>query len=156
MVRSAKAWTWSIYRISAGMMVPPSWLHTYWILSAFARQKSKAIERYRNFVSQGKRQPPIWGELKNQIYLGDEQFVENMQSRLSNDTQLDEIPAVQKRPVANSLAEYEQVSKTRNEAIGRAYSSGGYTMKVVADYFGLHYSMVSKVINNFEYSRTKI
>ena len=34
-----------------------------------------------------------------------------------------------------------------------AYASGGYTMEEVGDYFGLHYSRVSRVVQAAEQSR---
>ena len=39
--------------------------------------------------------------------------------------------------------------------IAAAYASGGYTMKEVGDYFGLHYSQVSRVVRATEQSRPR-
>ncbi len=36
--------------------------------------------------------------------------------------------------------------RTENQAIIAAYASGGYTMKEIGDYFGLHQSRISKII----------
>ena len=38
--------------------------------------------------------------------------------------------------------------KERNELILRAYLEHGYTGKEIADYLGLHYSMVSKIVRS--------
>jgi len=35
------------------------------------------------------------------------------------------------------------------------HQSGGYSMKGIADYFGLHYSSISKIVKNVENSRFK-
>jgi REP element-mobilizing transposase RayT len=146
MVRAAKDWPWSSYRITCGMSVSPDWLSTDWLLSAFAKTRKKAIERYREFVVQGKNQPPPWAELKNQIFLGDERFVETMQSKLALNQELSEIPKVQKRKRPKPLDYYSAKHKMRNNGIIAAYQSGGYSMKAVGDHFGVHYSSVSKII----------
>ena len=52
--------------------------------------------------------------------------------------------------MAKTLAEYKQVSKTRNEAMSKAYYSGAYTMREIGDYFGVHYMTVSRAIRQFE------
>jgi hypothetical protein len=52
-----------------------------------------------------KSQPAPWVRLKNQIYLGSESFVETMQSKISADATLGEIPLAQTRPLPKSLAQ---------------------------------------------------
>lgn len=146
MVRSAKDWPWSSYRATAGASAAAKWLQNEWILSAFGRQKGRAVERYRDFVTAGKNQPSPWEQLKNQVFLGSETFVEEMQSRLDADKDLSEIPAKQRRALPKSLAHYAAQSD-RDTAIVAAYDSGGYSMKEIGDHFGLHYSYVSRIIS---------
>jgi len=57
-----------------------------------------------------------------------------------------EIPSSQRRPLANPLQHYSDIASSRNEANVLSYSSGGYGMKEVGYFFGLHYSRVSRVI----------
>jgi len=120
--------------------------YSNWLLSSFAKTRKIAIERYRKFVSQGKNQPSPWENLKNQIFLGTEQFVENMQCRLNLNQQLGEIPKAQRRKEPKPLDYYSKKFRERNQSIIMAYQSGGYSMKEVGDYFGIHYSSVSKII----------
>ena len=155
MVRAAKDWPWSSYRATCGQAPKPDWLHVDWLLSTFGRRKREAVERYREFVALGKGQPAPWQHLKHQIYLGDKQFVERMQRKLSVDQSLQDIPALHKRPVPKPLADYARKHKTRDEAIQAAYRSGGYSQKQIADYFELHYSWVSKIIKVAEQERNK-
>ena len=152
MVRVAKDWRWSSYRCTAGMTKNPEWLQVDWLLSGFSKRKKHAIEQYRSFVAKGKGQPSPWQQLKNQIYLGDDNFVDEMQCKMAEDINLDEVPSRQKRPVPKPLDYYSSVSPSRNGAIYLAYRSGGYSMKGIADYFGLHYSSVSKIVAKFEKS----
>lgn len=148
MVRSARDWPWSSYRATVGQQRPPDWLKTEWLLAGFGRLKFQAIEAYKKFVREGKGQPSPWAQLRNQVYLGDEQFVESMQRRIELDKELSEIPSQQRNPLPKELSYYAGKYKTRNEAITRAYASGGYSLKEVGDYFGLHYSSVSGIIKN--------
>jgi len=87
-------------------------------------------------------------KLTNQVYLGSDQFVEQMQGHLKPDRDLSEVPVGQKRRVAPPLNEYERVSGGRDEAIVAAYVSGGYTMKELGEHFGLHYSRISKIVRD--------
>jgi len=153
MVRSAREWRWSSYRATAGQEHCPAWLSRDWLLAAFGRKISVAESAYREFVSQGRGQPSPWDKLRNQIYLGSDQFVEQVRSHLGPDRDLSEVPLVQKRGVARLLREYEILSVSRDEAIAAAYASGGYTMKEIGDHFGLHYSRVSRVVKEQEGKR---
>ena len=148
MVRSAKDWSWSSYRATAGQVQAPGFLNTDWLLAGFGRRKSSAIEKYKQFVSEGKGQQSPWQALRNQVFLGDEHFVEEMQSLIDGEKELSEIPSTQWRPVAKPIGEYERSSANRNVAIVEAYRSGGYTLKELGEYFGLHYSTVSGIIRN--------
>ena len=93
MVRSAKDWPWSSYRGTAGMVLSEPWLTVNWILAAFSRRKHAAQQLYRKFVSEGWNQPKPWQGLRNQIYLGDDAFVDEMQCKISPDADLSEVPA---------------------------------------------------------------
>lgn len=148
MVRSARDWPWSNYRATTGQVSVANYLNIDWVLSSFAKRRSLAIERYKKFVSEGKGQPSPWISLRNQVYLGSEQFVEKMQSLIDSDKELSEVPTSQRRGMAKALDYYDTASPDRNTAICTAYQSGGYTLKQIGDYYGLHYSTVSGIVNN--------
>jgi putative transposase len=155
MVRSAKDWPWSSYRASCGIIAAPDWLSTDWLLSTFAKTRKVAVERYRDFVAKGKSLPSPWENLKNQIFLGDERFVEDMQCKLNLNQELSEIPRAQRRKIHKPLEYYSHLYKDRNDGIIAAYQSGGYSMKAIGDHFGVHYSSVSKIIKADENSQFK-
>ena len=94
MVRSARDWPWSSYRATAGFAPMPEWLTVDWLLSAFGRRRGLAMEAYRRFVSEGRNQPSPWRDLRQQVYLGDDAFVEDMQAKIKADASLDEIPSL--------------------------------------------------------------
>ena len=151
MVRAAKDWPWSSYRSTTGQSPAPDWLNTDWVLAAFGRSKRKAVDGYRRFVSEGKNQPSPWKEVRNQVYLGSDSFVIEMDALIDGDKDLSEIPSSQRRGIAASLEEYEEKNSSRNEAVAAAYASGGYTLKEIGDYFGLHYATVSRLVRNAKY-----
>jgi len=123
------------------------WLTVDWILAAFSRRKHAAQQRYRKFVSEGRNQPKPWQGLRNQIYLGDDAFVDEMQCKISPDADLSEVPASQRRQVAKPLSFYQKRYDDRNTAIIKAYESGAYSMKAIGEHFHLHYSCVSRIVN---------
>jgi REP element-mobilizing transposase RayT len=144
-VRSPADWPWSSYRATAGLCDAPVWLTSEWLLSAFSAEPSEARARYAAFVAAGKHQPGPWEGLKNQIFLGSETFVTNLQRSIKADTALREIPASQRRPLPQPLAQIAQ-NHERDAAIFLAYASGGYSLKEIGDHFGLHYSWVSRIL----------
>jgi REP element-mobilizing transposase RayT len=154
MVRTARDWPWSSYRATAGLGPGDPWLRTDWILAAFARQKGPAMVGYRAFVSEGTNQPSPWEQLKNQVFLGSEQFVTELQTQLDAGKDLSEIPARQRRAPPKPLPVYV-ARKDRDAAIAEAYASGGYSMKEIGDHFGLHYSYVSRIVRRVETARRK-
>jgi REP element-mobilizing transposase RayT len=146
MVRSTKDWPWSSYRATAAQSTGPECLNTERVLAAFSRRKGAAIEKYKKFVAEGRGQAAPWKALKNQMYLGDDEFIEDVQALIDSDRDLSEVPSSQRRPVPRRLAEYVETCHDRNTAIVTAYRSGAYTLKQIGDYFGLHYSTVSGII----------
>jgi len=148
MVRTVEDWPWSSYRATVGEGEKPEWLDTDWLLALLAKRKSRAIERYKDFVVEGKGQASPWASLKNQIYLGSEAFVEAAQIKIGQDKDLSEVPLSQRRAMPKALSEYRKRHKDRNTAIVQAYQSGGYTLKQIGEYFGLHYSTVSGIIRD--------
>jgi len=63
---------------------------------------------------------------------------------------------VQRRKQAKSLAWYEEHFSLCNNTIVNAYVSGDYLMKVITDWFKVHYSTVSRVIKKAEIDDCKI
>jgi REP element-mobilizing transposase RayT len=133
MVRSAKDWRWSNYRATAGLTPVADWLFIDWLLSCFGHGKKQAMRQYRKFVADGKGQTSPLKELRNQIYLGDDAFVETLQAMVAEDKDLSEVPSVRKRRMAKPIRKYTETAGSRDEGIYLAYRSGGYTMKAISD-----------------------
>jgi REP element-mobilizing transposase RayT len=146
LVRSPRSWRWSSYGATAGLADTPAWLCTGWLLKSFGGEPVAASQAYRRFVDDGTYESSPWEQLKQQIYLGDDDFVASTQARIAGNSQLDEIPSAQRRPVPRSLESYENEAVDRKRAIVTAYRSGGYSMRAIGRHFGLHLSRVSQIL----------
>lgn len=152
MVRSAVDWPWSSYRATAGFTTPHESLSPDWILSVFAKHKKNACEKYRHFVQQGLKQPSPWESLKNQIYLGSDQFVDDMLCKLDPKQSLLDIPKTQKLAPPKPLIFYQNTFKDKTVAMASAYLSGHYTLAEVGLQFSVSYATVSRAVKNYEAS----
>jgi len=152
MVRRAVDWKWSSYRATAGLADGEPCLTTDWILSCFSRTRNHAQAQYQSFVRAGKNQPAPWEALTNQIYLGDDAFVEDMQCKLDPDQSLNDIPKLQKRSPPRPISDYLQVHGNSKDAMAKAYLSGHFTLEEVGQGFGVSYATVSRAVKSYEQS----
>jgi REP element-mobilizing transposase RayT len=160
MVAEPGAWPWSSYLAHSGKAPPPGWLDTPglhgYLLGREARTAAQvrvAGARYAAWVAAG-RGLQLWeGALRQQIYLGDEAFVERMQAQAAGAAKAStEVPRRQRvRP--QKLAGYLAASPDdRALALRRAYVEGGITMSRIARELGLSVSRVSRLIAGAERS----
>jgi putative transposase len=150
MVNSPEEWRWSSWHCMLGNVESPVWLSTDTLLVQFAKNRQDAIRRYIEFVKSGVGKT-VWDALQHQIFLGDETFVamhQAMQDGLEGD--LLEIPFKQRSAAPLPLAEYQAQTVDKHQAIYNAYRSGGYTQKQIGDYFGLHYSQISRIVAKYK------
>jgi len=146
MVKQVGDWKWSSYQAMTGEIAAPQWLSVSYLLSQFSKQRKTAIRKYEGFVTDGVANGPIWGLLNNQIYMGDAAFIEKVQKHLEGQHEDIQIPKTQKRAKPESLNHYEAKVSNRDEAIVKAYSSGGYSYQELANYFDLHFTTVGKIV----------
>ncbi len=149
-VRSAREWPWSSYRATAGQASSSPWFIGDWVLSHFGKRRKAAEEAYRQFVSEGRGQEPIWTALRHQIYLGSDAFIQKSQKRIKTDRDFLEVPRVHRCVPAQPLAVYARKHGNPKAAMAAAFASGGYTLKAIATHFGVHYSTVSRVVKQAE------
>jgi REP element-mobilizing transposase RayT len=150
MVPEIGDWPWSSYRAMVGQGSTPAWLETEWLLGQFGQERSRAQAGYAAFVLQGVAKPSVWEGLRHQVFLGGEAFVERHCIPPKSPKQLREVPRAQRRPLAKPLAEFARRYPVRAEAMAQAFQTGVYTMREIADYFGAHYSTVSRAVRRFE------
>ncbi len=149
MVKDPEEWFWSSYRATVGLTRKADFLCTDWVLSAFGAKRRTATRRFERFVAEGKQVPSPWKGLKNQIYLGSDGFVEQMQQRIRDDQPLEEIPVRQRR-VARALGYYAKRYSPKDHAIAEAYRSGAYSMREIGAYFGVGRMTVSRAVRKHE------
>ncbi len=124
------------------------WLATDGLLAQFSIDRTDAVNRYIQFVSEGVQEESIWKDLNRQIFLGDDHFVVHMQAmnkRLSNTVG---VPRVQRRPPAPRLAVLAAENTNRDETIVAAYATGEYSYQEIAEFFGLHFTTVGQIVRS--------
>lgn len=146
MVAQAGDWPWSSYRAMVGEAPSPKWLVTDKLLAQFGSCQGVARRRYRQFVSGGVDKESVWGDVRQQIYLGDEAFVTRMQAQAEVEGDALSIPGVQRRAPPPPLAMIAETHRERDDAIVAAYASGGYSYREIAAHFGVHLATVGRIV----------
>ena len=150
-VQTPQDWQWSSYRSTVGLDKPHSCLTTEWILGQYSKRKRQAERKYSEFTEAGIGGKVIWKDVKGQCILGEEEFTEGLMDYINGYRDIKEIPKSQRyadRPRLDTLFDEGIIkdktkwNKTAKEAIERY----GYTQKEVADFIGIHYSVVSRLL----------
>ncbi len=160
LVRKAAAWPWSSYQAHVGTVETPPWLDSDGLHGHLLQRpprspadRLRAARVYADLVASAQDQPLWDSALRQQIYLGDEGFVERMQALAEPHKALArEIPKAQRRKDL-SLAQWLQSCEAREEALYRAHTEGGLSMSAMARELGLSVSRVSRLIGRAEAAR---
>jgi REP element-mobilizing transposase RayT len=161
LAKTPQAWFWSSYQAHVGLCAAPAWLdvdglHGY-VLGRSADTSAdhrRAAARYAELVAAGGIS--LWDDaLRQQIYLGDEAFVERMQARAEpRRVRAREIPKMQRRR-PESLQQWLASCASREEALYRAYTQSGLSMSTMAAQLELSVSRVSRLIARAEQAKDK-
>lgn len=151
--KNIKNYKWSSYRATAGHSAVPGFLNVDWILSQFAKRTKNAQVKYRDFVKQGRKAPNPLDNVKGQILLGSEKFIERVAPALAKGKNKEDIPKWQrhlKRPGLDEIFKSikNKSQKQRNNKIKQAQYKYGYTLKEIGESLGLHYTSISRIINS--------
>lgn len=157
MVQSVADWPWSSFRAHVGQACSPPWLDDK-TLQAFmlgrdvaneADQRS-AQKAYRAAVEQGVGES-IWAtDLRQQIFLGDADFVMRMQAQLDERrAKAKQVPRAH-RATPMSLAEWLAQGLSREQALRAAHERSGISMTQLALELGVSVGWVSKLIQRAE------
>lgn len=151
-------WRWSSYRGTAGIDELHPCLTTDWILGQFGRKRRRAVESYREFVEAGLGEKGLWDKVRGQSILGADEFVNRLIGHVKGHEDVKEIPKRQRyigRPSLSEIVKESGGMKEREQSARSAVIEYGYTLKEVADYFGIHYSTVSRALGRRRYARNK-
>ena len=165
-VAKLEAWPWSSYPATAGTRRAADWLAVREVLSLFARSERVAQRAYRQFVRDGMGQPSPWAQVRGQIFLGDEAFLERAEQLLRGQ-HLANVPAAQTRPTRLTpkevLARVGKVYGVGMKAVvsrshPEAYQCAAWLLRraaneplrMVAQRFGVSQSRVSHIQRTME------
>jgi putative transposase len=151
-VKSPEDWRWSSYSATANESKAVPCLTVDWILGQFGSEKKQAVRSYKEFIMAGLKEDSPWKNLKGQILLGEEGFVDKFKELLLDKELIIEIPRRQRylgRPELQAIFEGKDQRK-KKKLMHRAHVRFGYTLKEVADYLGLHYTTVSRAVSEYE------
>jgi putative transposase len=151
MVESPEQWKWSSYSTTAGKAKPHPSLTTDWVLGQFSGARSKAEWEYRQFVNWGIGEKTIWQEVKGQIILGEDDFVENLAGHLKKHKNIPEIPRSQRYANRPALAKIFQKNilsdkRKRDKKMTEAVEKHAYRQSEIARHLNLHVSTVSNIL----------
>lgn len=170
MVAAAGDWEWSSYRAHAGQVTAPAWLDSDTAFSAVLGRdvdhaeaakadRDLAAQHYAQWVLSAPTERLWDSALRQQIYLGDADFVDRMQAIASSSPtsakgkskgrNLTQVPKIQRVKVL-TMAQWLTCSDSPAHALWRGHREGGLTMTAMAAAMGKSVAWVSKSIAKFE------
>lgn len=151
MVESPEVWKWGSYGATAGTVKSHPCITRDWILGQFNSKIDAAEKAYRRYVKDGIDKESILKEVKGQIILGEANFTENFTEYIKGRGDIAEIPKSQRYINRPSLEEIFNITKedkqNRNKRIIEAVERHGYSQKEISGYLGLHYTSISRIVN---------
>jgi REP element-mobilizing transposase RayT len=143
-------WQWSSHLCLMGIQTPPAWLDSNSTLLRFGTEPAAAREAYREFVHAGIGKASPLLNIKHQLILGDDEFIEKVR-HTSSHIQDGAIIKAQRRAVAQSLSYYATQYHTIEEAMASAYHSTAYTMEEIGLHFGVSSKTVSRAVKKHKH-----
>ena len=150
---TAADWAWSSYRAHVGMERGPIWLATQELHGQMlgrdavsSEDRHHAANLYAATVATGLGVDLWGGNLRSEIFLGEEKFVAETQARATQQRlACAEINKAQ-RNNPSTLAGWMDADQAKQESFRQAYSEGGMTMAEISRQAGLSLSRVSRMI----------
>ena len=147
LVDTPEKWRWSSYRATIAGETAPAWLASDQVMRHFGVEMDTARKSFFKFMHDNENRPSIWNGLRQQMYLGDKEFVRSAQKHVRGNTaDLREVPRVQRRNGRHALREILAGHTSRDDAMAAAFQTGLYTMREIAAECGVHYTTVSRAI----------
>ena len=148
-------WEWSSYAATVGRRKVHDFLEVDWVLAHFSQKnKTDAQRRYEAFVLGGIGDAVALKEaMIGKPILGTSSFIERFREILKKKATLTEIPRRQRfvsRPPLNAVFLRVQDKRELRLRMHEAHVQHGYLKREIADHLGIHYSTVSKGIQEAE------
>ncbi len=162
LVTRAAEWAWSSFKANTGLAAAPAWLATTELQRHVLQRdvvtfedRQAAAQAYARHVEAGFDANPWAKGLRNEIFLGDDDFVGRMQAQVQLPTsECPEIPATHRGDAPDSR-QRQACAAARAEAFRRAYVDTGMTMVQIARQANLSVSRVSRLIARAELASQK-
>jgi REP element-mobilizing transposase RayT len=168
LVPSPERWPWSSCRAHLGLAPPPPWLAVAelrrFVLGRDVRSQRDtelAIQRYARWVRNADQgDAAFWASnLRGQVFLGDESFVESMLRRATPQRSASaQVPLRQRRPLTSGPGNWAGWLAAHHgepaRALQAAYRAGWRTMPGLASEAGLSVAHVSRLIRRVERGET--
>jgi hypothetical protein len=126
-------------------------LTTDWVLGQFSGKRSKAEQEYRQFVKWGINEKSIMLDVKGQVILGEDEFVDSLADHLKKHKHVPEIPRSQRYANRPTLEKIFQESilrdkRKRDKKMAEAVERYAYRQSEIARHLSLHVSTVSNIL----------
>ena len=145
-VKHPNQFKWSSCRYLYGKDEAPEYIDLEWFSEGF----SSDTDSFDGFLEESHSRDVI-SETRKQIYLGNDEFIKLVQEKTKKSSRSKDIPRSQvTKPVSSVLTDLERSGHSRNEAIAKTYLTGDYTLREIADAVSVHYSVVSKIVSEYE------
>ncbi|AXA92748.1 transposase [Massilia sp. YMA4] len=149
LVKSLDEWPWSSHPYVLGRYRAPAWLDVDGLLRQFGPERSRALQAYARFVTEGVGCASPLERAQHGLVLGDDDFVACHRTPVPGEL-LREVCKTQRRLFAMSLHQYEQEYPERDRAMAQAYRSTAYTMAQIAEHFDVSLKTVSRAVQRCE------
>jgi putative transposase len=135
---------WSSYRARAGLERGPGWLTTGPVFASFAPDPEGQQREYRRFVAAGIEAPrELMDELRAQMYLGSEGWIERIQGVLDAEERSEEHPRAQVHPGRPEMDDVlEAVAQTFDTTAEQIAGSRGTLERRVTAYLAFEEGLV--------------
>jgi len=141
---------WSSFKATAGLIKGASFLNYTDVLAEFGKRQKDNQRKFKKFVKEGVGEESPLDQRSNQVLLGSDRFLRDMQSRLSGQRLAKRGPqrAGKRQSLDVLFRGVDQKSRDqRNLLIQKAHIEHGYTLMEIGEHTNLHYTTVSKVVN---------
>lgn len=152
-VSKPENYAWSSYRATMKLQECPNFLTIDWILKQFSKKIVSAREKYSEFVYAGIGKDSPWSNLRGQIILGREDFLQTIEALIEEKSDVAEIPRIQRlvlqQPPVDLFDLHEKAKQpaARNKIIRELHYKNGLATNKIAKIFSLHPGTISKIIN---------
>ena len=143
-------WPWSSHKEIMGLTKKSGCVHPNETLSFFHENKETAKKEYNNYLHEKIEEDSTWKDLQSGLILGSLQFARDMVNKYGNKESGEHIKKERfaGRPSLEEIFEGVKEKNKRNFLIFKSFKKHGYTQTEIGECLNLHYSTVSRLIDN--------